>query len=897
METSGAKLTREGESYPLDARVGDVLFKGDRLRGSAAFLYCPARAAFRLGPNSEVVIEGALPKARVGAVTRTAAANSCFLPELPRLAVASLQHYGGHLTRPMPAGPVATPSLAEAIAGVPEPRRSTLTAELAAVDQAIAASPDDVSSRIARAVLLDQAGIAFHAASEYRRVLAIMPDATWILSRLFALDLRAEPAQRPVPAPTAGKTFALLIGISKYRSDQITPLLFADRDAMLFESFLRSDRGGSVRPSEIVTLTNEGATTAAIRLAFTDFLRARMGPDDNAVILIAAHGAVQEARRREAYIVTHDTDPQDLAGTALPMSDLKALFEAELSRVKRVTVYLDACHAGTLGVLKTSNIHSTAERLTEAEGELFTFMASGKDEVAHEGPQFGGGHGAFSYFVLDAMNGSADRNSNKEVEFNEFVEYVRQMVSEATGGKQHPRERGDLGATTLASMAKAGLDLPRWIPPAEAVGGRTRQLPSIPSLREFRAAIAEGSESGGNPAAALTLLNGLRAALSPAAFREEENRLRVFLENAGQAILLRYLAGERVPQTREDFASCAALYETAVQLTPESMLLSARRTFCEGRVALFDKQYSTAARLLERSIRLDGATAFAYNALGIALLEMAEYPRAILALRDAIARSPSWAYAWHNLALAYLESGNSPAAIQAYQEAARLAPRFAYLPYSLGLAYLRINRRKEAEAMFRRALTLEPDLAAAHDALGLTAASNRKLADAERHHRRAIELAPTLSTARHNLALLLAAQPSRAGEAVPLWRENLARDPAFLPSRFSLARHLASRNDRQGALAEYRALVAVRPDFVAAWIAIADILAASGQHGDAALALSEAGRLQPSNLAIQEKLADVYAAAGNGTEARRIYEQLLRRELSRAKRKSLLTRLMALSKP
>ena len=70
-------------------------------------------------------------------------------------------------------------------------------------------------------------------------------------------------------------------------------------------------------------------------------------------------------------------------------------------------------------------------------------------------------------------------------------------------------------------------------------------------------------------------------------------------------MLLRYLQGEQVPQERENFLSGAAFFEQARVLTPESLLLDARSSFCLGRVAIFDKDYSRAVDYLERAARLE----------------------------------------------------------------------------------------------------------------------------------------------------------------------------------------------------------------------------------------------------------------------------------------------------
>ena len=55
------------------------------------------------------------------------------------------------------------------------------------------------------------------------------------------------------------QTFAMLIGISKYR--YIRPLNFADKDAVLFSDFLKSPGGGRVKNDNIFQLMNDDATS------------------------------------------------------------------------------------------------------------------------------------------------------------------------------------------------------------------------------------------------------------------------------------------------------------------------------------------------------------------------------------------------------------------------------------------------------------------------------------------------------------------------------------------------------------------------------------------------------------------------------------------------------------
>src|SRR5207248_3360458 len=88
--------------------------------------------------------------------------------------------------------------------------------------------------------------------------------------------------------PAGGKTYALLIGVSKC---QLLPreqwLQFAEADATLFEKHVLSPRGGGLPPENVLKLTDEKATTAALRNAFQTFLKGRATKNDTVLILIA----------------------------------------------------------------------------------------------------------------------------------------------------------------------------------------------------------------------------------------------------------------------------------------------------------------------------------------------------------------------------------------------------------------------------------------------------------------------------------------------------------------------------------------------------------------------------------------------------------------------------------
>src|SRR4029077_7876154 len=199
--------------------------------------------------------------------------------------------------------------------------------------------------------------------------------------------------------------------------------------------------------------------TASLRNAFQTFLKGRATKKDTVLILIAGHGTVESPGSKGAYILTHDSDPQDLAGTAMPMAEVQTLITEELSKVGRVAVFVDVCRAGNIGSIKNTTVNTVVEKLGGAKEESMGLVPSRPKELSYEGSQFGGGHGAFSYFLLKALSGAADKNNDGKVDVNELINYVQTEVAKATNDKQHPREFGSMdNAVALSDVTKPGIN-------------------------------------------------------------------------------------------------------------------------------------------------------------------------------------------------------------------------------------------------------------------------------------------------------------------------------------------------------------------------------------------------------------------------------------------------------
>jgi hypothetical protein len=271
----------------------------------------------------------------------------------------------------------------------------------------------------------------------------------------------------------AGKLFAVVIGISHYNKggdQQINDLQYADRDAKSVLDFLKSPAGGGVTDDDSLLLLNGDATTESIRHALFTFLT-KPQEQDTVVIYIAGHGAPDPLEPRNLYLLTADSKPDDMGATAFPMWNLQDVFERVI-KAKRVITFADTCHSygfsgvrAGVGSRRVNNLVNQYLQRYASKGQRAVITASDISESSFEDAKWGDGHGVFTYYLLQGLQGKADANHDGVVTAGEIFSYLRQSVPQATGGKQNPRAVvGISSALTVSTIAKTHARLE--IPPA-----------------------------------------------------------------------------------------------------------------------------------------------------------------------------------------------------------------------------------------------------------------------------------------------------------------------------------------------------------------------------------------------------------------------------------------------
>jgi TPR repeat protein len=238
--------------------------------------------------------------------------------------------------------------------------------------------------------------------------------------------------------PCFAEKFALVIGVAGYPSfpngEQVR---YAGRDAESFAAFIETPQGGSFPKSNVHLLTNSNASRADLYREF-DWLFNIAGPNDLVYVFFAGHGMEYRSR---GYFLPYDASKERPDDRGIPMGDFLQKTTRDLL-AKQVVVFIDACHsaAATEGARAPLSVDVEREwrALNQKQGQFsMALFSSSASQKSWEDPDLGGGHGLFTWYLLEGLQGGAAQTSRGLITANNLWNYVREKVEERSRNRFH----------------------------------------------------------------------------------------------------------------------------------------------------------------------------------------------------------------------------------------------------------------------------------------------------------------------------------------------------------------------------------------------------------------------------------------------------------------------------
>lgn len=482
------------------------------------------------------------------------------------------------------------------------------------------------------------------------------------------------PKSEPSLASLYDQSYAVIIGINAY--EKWPSLEYAVNDARSVEKRLK-DMGFQT------TLFIDGnATRDNILKLLGDDLPRKVDKNDRVIIFFAGHGQTEELAdgTKMGYIVPVDGDTRNIYSTAISMSQVRD-FSHRL-KAKHVIYLVDSCYSG-LGLTRSGSIppgeRDYLRKITNRKAHQM-LTAGGKGEQVHEE----GNHGVFTRYLLEALDGLADRDGKGYVTFSDIAFYVKPKVSRFTQNRQTPQYGNIDGEGEFV------FTLSRVVAPAESaemvglVQERQRIADEKKSLEQEKARLAAQKEQ-----------------LEEARRLGEERRR---LEEERQAV-----EAERRKMTETTEAAPQA--EKATKAKQDLIAVEWHR---RGIAAIRTGNNNEAITALTKAIQLDPQYVTAYIDRAFAYSRLGNYQRVLEDSNRAIELNPGNAKPYVNRGLGYSRLGNHKQAIEDYNKAIELNPTNTLAYVNRSSVYIKVSNYKQAVKDASKAIELDPKNALAY---------------------------------------------------------------------------------------------------------------------------------------------------------------------------------------
>ena len=508
------------------------------------------------------------------------------------------------------------------------------------------------------------------------------------------------------------RSYALVVGISQYPNLPAEgQLSFPDRDAESMYSVLISAEGGQFPAENVHKLIGAQATLAKLHSELEQWLPSVAKEDDRVVIYFAGHGFVYDGR---AYLAPYDVNRQNIPGTAYPMETLGKVIGGKI-RARWKVLLTDACHSGS--ITPEADRAQVNRSLLDLNQTLFSLTASRDREQSFEDARWGGGHGAFTYFVQKGLQGAADANGDGYVTADELAEYVRVNVRKDTGDRQNPTsDRGSFDPDMVLAS------IPGHVGISEGLAARYGRLvieTNMDGVEVFVDNVSQGVVNKATPLPLPGIAPGEHTVQGVHIGYEPDGPRQVNVQpGRDTAVSIKITIVRRRPRaatdhldkglqyynkgSKENYQKAVEEFQQALTIDPKysQAALYLARTYN----SLFDE--ANAKKYFQQALAIDPDYTEAHASYGAMLLDLGDQDESVRQLNAAVQRDPNNEMSEYLFSIALTQKGMFDQGAAVARKAIQLDPNRAEGHLCLAKALSHLKDWTGAEAEYNRYLEL-----------------------------------------------------------------------------------------------------------------------------------------------------------------------------------------------
>ncbi len=631
-----------------------------------------------------------------------------------------------------------------------------------------------------------------------------------VLINSASLPLFAQNSRGATPIEekhTVGKTYAMIIGISNYQ--YIPDLLYADQDALEFKEYLLSNKYSLCDSNNIEIFLNQQATKINILDALSSMF-SRTNKGDKLYFYFAGHGDIEDMSQSENGLLLLQGAPEKnyfgLTDEVLQINQMVDYFGKLQERGVDVSYIIDACHSGKLvgGARGRNHTYNAIQNLYFGNSTLM--LSCSANQLSLEGIEWGGGHGIFSYYLHQGLQGLADIDRDNTISLLELENYVKKNTYIESEKKQTPVFLGDqnkiLNQITDSLWLKTQLQKESIYSEYSTINFKGKEQLYLKDCDENNQKLYYAS---------IELLNSNQ--LTSLNTENAYSSCQKFIQSNPDNYLSSILRRKLITKLNQSFDSIVRPLIQGKKPIWTRPLISKAKTEIDSCLKLISKKHYLYPHILSRKYYLESIwCSYGININNYGPLDASPMKDCIYYLHLSRQLEPNAAYIYYSLGRAYQTILNSDSSLVYLEKFARLIPNSALAHNMLGISYGDINQFRLSASEFHKAILLDSSIMQSYANLIYIYTKLNLYDSAINLAIQALKLFPNFTGLKNNLTDLYL-QTGKKTEALQLIEESLRSDSLNISTLLLKGEYYFRQSDFKQAESIFSRILSFKKDY------------------------------------------------------------------------------------